>query len=500
MKAVLIVCFVALACAAIFLFFRPVAPHETWVKLLPGIGTYSSPRVEDINHDGVKDIILGAGKAEFQHSDSAMFALDGQTGKLIWANSAIDQIFGSAGLYDINGDGVKDVFLAGRSVEFKALDGKSGKTIWAFDSTFYPKKNERWFNFYNPQFIHDVDKDGLADILISNGGDIKVPPYNTNRAAGRLVIMSSANGKVLAEAGMPDNREIYMSVAINPDKKHPEMSKIIFGTGGETVGGNLYVGNIQMVLDGDLSKATKLAEGLKKGFIAPPAWVDINRDGQLDIICNSVDGRIMAFDGTSFSPIWSTTIPRTEAYTSMAVGKFNADPIPDFFITFAKGRWPNLTHTKQAMISGKNGKVEFLDSLGYYQTSSPVVADMDEDGMDEVLLSVDFDIVEGQKKVFRNAIFTLDFEDHQLKQLTDGQPGHNIASTPWVGDLNDDGYLDIIYCHGTNKNDSFSFDGLEVHRIETKISIEEPVKWGSYMGSNYDGVFEAKEWAGPSDQ
>jgi len=489
MKKAVVLLIIVAATALLWSFLRKRDPWESWSKTLPGIGTFSSPRLIDVNGDGVKDVILGAGKAEFQHSDSAMIALNGKTGELIWTNSASDQIFGSAAFYDINYDGIQDVFFAGRSVEFKALDGKTGKAIWHFDSTFYSKNGKRWFNFYNPQFIHDVDGDGLRDILNSNGGDIKVPPYNTNRAAGRLVILSSATGKVLAEASMPDNKEIYMSVAIDFNQASPRDSKIIFGTGGETVGGNLFVGTLQMVLDGDLSSAKKLSSDPKKGFIAPPAWVDINQDGVLDVVCNSVGGQVLCFNGKTFAPVWTVKFPRTEAYSSMAIGRFNSDSIPDFFISFAKGKWPNLTWTKQAMINGKDGEIQFLDSLGYYQTSSPIAADLNGDDIDEVLLSVDFEIMEGQKKVFNTGIFTINFTNKQIKLLVEGIPGHNLSSTPWIGDIDNDGYLEVIYCNGTNIHDSMSFDGLQVHRIQTSTPADESLKWGSYMGSNYDGIF-----------
>lgn len=477
--------------ALIWYSFSRKQQHIAWTKTLPGIGTFSSPRALDVNGDGVLDIIIGAGKAEFEHSDSAMIALDGKSGELIWKKDANDQIFGSAGLYDVNADGIKDIFFAGRSSEFQALDGKSGKMLWKFDSTASSPRKERWFNFYNPQFIHDLDGDGLGDILVSNGGDIKVPPFNQNRAPGKLVIVSSASGKVLAEAGMPDNKEIYMSVAVDFDSLHPAASRIIFGTGGETVPGNLFVGTIDMVIKGDLSGSTQIATGPKKGFIAPPAWVDVNQDGLLDIIANSVDGRILSFDGKTLDPLWQVTFPRTEAYTSMAVGQFTDDGIPDFFVSFAKGRWPYLNATKQAMISGKTGKVEFLDSLGYYQTSSPVVADLNNDGTDDVLLSVDSEMIEGREKVFVTNIFAIDFSENKVKILTEGTSGHNLSSTPWVGDLDGDGYLDIVYCNSTDPQNklSQSFDGMQVHCISTASSIRNQPKWGAYMGSNYDGVY-----------
>ena len=202
-------------------FIKPVFSQETWSEVLPTIGTFSSPRLSDLNKDGVKDIILGGGRLEFQKCDTAMFALDGRDGKLLWKASAIDQIFGSAALMDITNDGTEDVFLNGRSSELKAINGATGKVIWAFDTTYYSfNKTKRWFNFYNPQFIHDADNDGLKDILISNGGDIWIAPHNPNRAKGRLVVISSKTGKLIADADMPDDCEIYMSISIDFDEKN----------------------------------------------------------------------------------------------------------------------------------------------------------------------------------------------------------------------------------------------------------------------------------------
>ena len=290
----------------VFLIFQinyAKAQSKAWSKTLPNIGPFSSPRATDLNGDGIKDIVLGAGKAEFQRSDSAVIALDGRNGNLLWTNSARDQNFISAGLLDINKDGTDDVIVGGRSSELMALNGKNGKEIWRFDTLKYSKNHtKRWFNFYNPQIIDDQNKDNIEDILISNGGDIFVPPHNPNRAMGRLVVLSGKDGSVIADAPMPDGKEIYMSVAClkQPDGDY----EIVFGTGGETVGGNLYVGTLRAVLNGDLSKSIKLYSCENKGFISPPVWVDINLDKVPDIVVNGVEGSILAFDGKTYLPIW----------------------------------------------------------------------------------------------------------------------------------------------------------------------------------------------------
>lgn len=442
----------------------------------------------DLNGDGVKDIILGAGKEEFVFSDTAVFALDGRNGDLLWYNSASDQLFISPGLLDINQDGVKDVVVGGRSRELMALDGRNGQAFWRFDTLRYGEGGKkRWFNFYNPQFVDDQDCDGVPDILIANGGDIAVAPHNPNRAAGRLVVLSSRTGALLAEAMMPDNKEIYMSISA---LKTGDDYRIIFGTGGETVGGNLYVGTLKEVLRGDLSTAKKIATSPDKGFIAPPAWVDVNSDGQPDIVAAAVDGRLMAFDGKDLSPLWSTPLPGVEAYSSVAIGNFTDDATPDFFVSFARGVWPKLEWTRQYMLNGVNGAIEFSDSLGYYQTSSAVVVDVNGDGRDEALLSVNYQAYDSLNMVtFYNTLMVFEFSSKEAVELLEGLWGHNISSTPWLGDLDDDGFLDIVFCHSNNRFQTYVFDGMQVDCLKTKIPIAKPIKWGSYMGSNYDGIY-----------
>lgn len=461
--------------------------------MLPGLGTFSSPRVTDLNRDGVGDIILGAGRLEFQACDSAIVALDGRTGELLWRNSAIDQIFGSATFKDLTADGIDDVIIEGRSAELQALDGATGKVLWKFDvKANSDGGKKRWFNFYNPQFVPDQDGDGLDDLLVPNGGDVKVEPYDPKRPPGRLVVLSAKTGRVLAEAAMPDGKETYMSISVLKTAADSDY-RIVFGTGGETIGGNLFVGTLNQVLAGDLSAAVKLATSPDKGFIAPAAWVEINDDGVPDIVANSVDGRLLAFDGKTLRPLWGVTMPGTEAYSSIAIGKFTDDATPDFFVSYAQGTWPKLEWTKQFMVNGKTGRVEFSDSLGYYQTSTPVVADLNGDGRDEALLSVNYQVLDSLgRKSFFNGLMAVEFGANEVVKLIDGLPGHNIASTPWLGDLDHDGFLDIVFCHSNNRYQTYAFDGLQVNCLKTKISIAGPIRWGAYMGSRYDGVFGAE--------
>lgn len=461
--------------------------QKSWSVAYKGMGTFSSPRVTDLTGDGIGDVIFGAGREEFQACDSAVIAVDGQNGKMLWHVRAKDQIFGSPMLKDLNGDGIDDVIINGRSAEFMAINGKTGDVIWRFDKK---AAKQKWYGFYNAQFIKDQNKDGLEDILISNGGNVWAAPHETkDRPAGYLAVVSAKDGSVLAKAGSPDKCEIYMSVSALLTSDGNDY-RIIFGTGGETVGGHLYVTTLSAILKGDLSDAILLDTSPKNGYVAPALWIDINADGTSDIVANAVEGKLIAFDGKTYKPFWSVKVPDTEAYSSVAPGYFNADTVPDFFVSYAVGVWPNLEWSKQIMVNGATGATEFIDSLGFYQTSTPVVIDLDGDGRDEALLSVNIHIYDKlDRPILHNMLVSVDFKTKEVSQLTDTNIGGNISTTPWIGDLDNDGLLDIVYCHGTNLRKSYTFDGMQVHRIATEVPIKKKIVWGSYMGSYYDGVF-----------
>jgi len=58
------------------------------------------------------------------------------------------------------------------------------------------------------------------------------------------------------------------------------------------------------------------------------------------------------------------------------------------------------------------------------------------------------------------------------------------------GDLDDDGFLDFVYCHSIKPYASkYNFDGIKVHRLTTQIPVYKEPKWSSYQGSNYDGIY-----------
>ena len=196
---------------------------------------------------------------------------------------------GSATLYDINEDGTEDIIIGGRNHQIKALDGKSGALIWAYTYQYDkdPILKNAQFNFYNSILVSDQNQDNFPDLLTINGGNPAAQSAEEEeRQAGVLLLIDLKNGAILAADTMPDGKESYMS-PIGFQQPTSEEFIIVFGTGGETIGGNLYVTTLANLKQQKLKEATIIASEDLHGFIAPPVLADINEDGHLDIIAIS---------------------------------------------------------------------------------------------------------------------------------------------------------------------------------------------------------------------
>lgn len=468
-----------------------------WSRDLPVIGSQSSPRTADLNNDGILDIVMGAGKNEFQQSDMGVLAFDGKTGGLLWKQEAPDQVFGSATFCDITGDGVKDVFIGGRSPQLKALDGKTGTVLWTYKHEQYrdnPVMRYARFNFNNSVLVPDQNNDGINDLLTINGGNALAAPHSeVDRYPGVLMLLDSKTGNVIAADTMPDGKESYMTPLCFSQPGSKELY-ILFGTGGETIDGNLYLATVSQLLSKNLAAAKIIATEKGHGFIAPATVADITKDGHLDIIAISHGSKAVALDGKDHHTIWSKTFPGKECSNSFAVGYFTDDKIPDFFTFISKGEWPNSAGTVQVMLNGKDGSVAFTDSVGCAGFSTPVVYDLDDDGRDEVIVSInDYDCSLGytsqSPRKIKNTLMAIDFSRKETKTIDEAEGYKNIFSTPWIGDLDNDGFLDIINCQYYHYSDMLSFLGMRIKRIDTPVPIKKEVQWGAFLGSNGNGVF-----------
>jgi outer membrane protein assembly factor BamB len=476
----------------VILQFKP----NNWKIEFSDLGSSSSPQAADFNSDGIKDIIIGAGALEFSRTDKAVMAIDGSSGNILWKVSARNQVVGSPALMDITNDNIPEVFIGGRSALLFCIDGKSGKFIWEFipdHDTLDVFNDPAILNFYNPQFIPDINGDAIDEMLVAYGGFIKAGAHDPNRPAGYLMILDPVNGKILKKAAMPDGKETYMSPVIYDFDNNGEL-EIIYGSGGETLDGHLFKITLGDLLKENLSNSVALDSGQGKGFIAPPILTDVSGDQIPDIIVNSVNGRVLCFDGLNNNKIWEASLgDGFEVYTSPGPGNFTGDNVPDFFCSFGKGVWPNIKKSINVAIDGKTGDVVYRDTVGTFQYASPVVMDITQDGTDDVLFALNLAMGQGMEygeiPYLETRITVFDIKNHATLTFDKPRLGTNLGSTPLLTDLDGDDKLDVIYAYSTDATNSYSFKGMAIERIEIEASLKQ-VRWKSYMnGDKFKSLF-----------
>lgn len=455
-----------------------------WSAFTDSTVTYSSPRAVDLTGDGKLDIVIGAGK-EAAFTNFGVLAFDGNTGASLWTLPTRNEIFTSAQFQDVTGDNIPDVFVGGRNAQLYAINGSTGAVIWEF---FPPVLGDPTlqglYNFYTPQFIPDMSGDNIPDLLVANGGDHAAPVWQTNRPPGHLMIINAVNGAEISRVEVPDGAEIYCSPVVS-DLKGTGTLYVVFGTGGETLPGSMWVAELNDVYNEDLSNAVALVTHPTLGFVAPASIAKFSSANHYDIVVQGYDGTIYRFNGDTYAQVWSVSFPGTESSAAPVIGNFTGTLAPDVFGTLYKGVAPSYSDFYQVMIDGATGNLVYKDSLLNMHFASPAAFDSNGDGRDEVLIS-------GSNHVghFRHQMKLIDFQNNTSADYWNSEAGSNIGCTPYVGDLNNDDLIDIVFAFRKDSLNPMGWKGTFVKRLSTGIPI--PIKdiaWGSYMGTDYDGHY-----------
>ena len=459
--------------------------QSNWSTFIDSVSTLSSPRAVDLNLDGIKDIVVGAG-TDSTFSNYGVIAFDGFDGNVLWSLASPDEIFTSAIFNDINNDSIPDVFIGGRNAQFYAIDGSDGSIIWeAFpqNSGLNPS-DSGWYNFYSGQFINDQNGDNIKDVLVANGGDHTAAPWDP-RPTGHLMILDGLNGSVLAKAACADSGETYCSPVVI-DQGINNSPLVVYGTGGEHSGGNMFVTTLTDLMNNDISMSVSIASDTSTGFIAPPSIADLNLDNYKDIVVQSFGGVVSAINGLSLQPIWIKQISGCESSAAPVIGNFTGgDMSPDVFVLAYKGQTPSYFEYYQIMMDGINGEIKWLDSLGDMHFPSANAIDANGDGRDEVLVSFN-----NHSGYFNNELVLIDFQNDTLISVVSPTAGVNLASTPLIDDIDNNGLIDIIYSYKADSLNPSAWNGFYINSITTNISMPNAgIAWGAYMGTNHDGLY-----------
>lgn len=314
---------------------------------IPATSTEASVRLYDVNNDGVLDAILAmvmvpVTKNKSQNCDffgfspcgGAVIARDGRDGSLLWMRPTASEVFAvSCGVIDGNGDGFADCLISGRSSQLSLINARNGEVIW---DAYERLKPFLIWNVYSPIITHDLDEDGVQDVLVAHGGDMRAQPWEVCRRAGELRFFSGASGNAIGRpVTMPEHRETYMSpVLFKKPGRSEEESIVFFGTGGETINGSLWAIQMKDLIshaitpaldvgawqwgvrksEDFLSGAIRLVTGVGRGVAVPPIIVEMTGDDHPDVLVSVFDGTLLLLDGRTSEVVWRRDSPGWEFY------------------------------------------------------------------------------------------------------------------------------------------------------------------------------------------
>ncbi len=453
------------------------------------ISTFCSPQVADLNQDGILDIVIGGG-LEKDSTEQGILAIDGKNGQLLWEQFAAYEIYMTPLFQDITNDGVPDVFIGGRNAQLFAINGQNGSIIWTFEPQVNPNNPAlKWQNFYNAQWLPDQNLDGFKELLISNGGDASASSIQKNRREGSLMVVSGLDGTILARDTMPDGKETYHSPIVI-DFYNNGQPFVLFGSGGETVGGKYWKIPIDELFNNNLSNAESLLEDSCKGYIAVPSFADFTGDSIVDIVIPTLNEKLTLLDGVTNEPIWEVQIPQHENYMSPTIGQFIGDATPDVFTLFLKGNWPFYFGCKMLVIDGATGEAVWEGICEVRQFTSPNAIDWDNDGYDELLFLRNYNSSINSPVDFRSQFKLLDINDMDSLDLGEPHEGINIFSMPLIVDIDNNGKLDVIYTINSNTIGWYNPVGYKIFRAELDFTRSN-IAWAGYLGTYQNGQFNA---------
>lgn len=185
-----------------------------------------------MNQDGTLDVLAVNG---YSQCAVKIMAFDGINGSTVWEADVNFEAFGVKCELDVDSDGVKDCLATGRYSGFVALSGLNGSILWVADRNIsFPR-----YNFYFPLIVHDLDGDGVDDLINAHGGDSTYKDSEKHRSPSFLVVISGRTGQALTDHFfVPDGHESYMSPVLFSFADGTEV--VLFGTGGETLPGSLW--------------------------------------------------------------------------------------------------------------------------------------------------------------------------------------------------------------------------------------------------------------------
>ena len=342
-----------------------------------------SPALADLNGDGKLDIVVSMMPVSDAFAVSTVAAFTGDGTKL-WGRktcgtprTGLCDAFATPAVGDINGDGAPDVVIGTQDSFVYALRGDTGADLPGWPFYLY---DTTW----SSASIADLDGDGAPEVVIAS--DLDVSTCRDNPAVqpcqfGSIIRVMNNNGTERFRHNIPGEITISSPAVgdVNGDG-HPD---IVVGSGNYflNVGQSDIPARRVWAFDANLNVLAGWPVQLGGRTIASPALADVDGNGTSEIATMAEDGRVTVLNGDG------------------------------------SVRWSQCNRDDEKP----------CDRVDFGMNGSPVIADVDNDGKQEVIAAS-----ESTLRVFDAATGTVEWS--RLLWRPD-RPIFAIAATPAVASV-----------------------------------------------------------------
>jgi outer membrane protein assembly factor BamB len=400
-----------------------------WTFTAPD-GIFGSPAAADLDGDGYMEIVIPVEKREGAEADT-LFVLR-HDGPLLCSFESRCGIHISLSLADLDGNGVVDIVFGTNRGEVYALNGKDGSEIWSIDKGVS--------SFRSSPLIYDIDSDNNKEVIIGSDNSIL---YSIDGESGIVEWEYDSDGAItsspalvdFAVGGSPeilfgtDNGTVYV---LDMEGEFVDLvdleSPIIYSTPAD-MGNGFAIGT----KDGKMhiiSKGSKKSFNTGTSISGSPSYVDdyLVFGTSLEEIIHGVyakndENSIYCIDKKG-TLRWSVATGGWSVFSSPALADIDRDGVIEVVVGSREGRL--------YVLNLRTGRTEwtYFDGTGIY--ASPIIADVDNDDNAEIVLGYRFS----------NQVRLLDSPDKPDLVVTDvnssvdfPEQGENITITATVKNL-----------------------------------------------------------------
>lgn len=279
-----------------------------------------------------------------------------------WSHTG-DRFIATPLLVDVNGDGTRDLVLPTFDMELVALDGTTGFELWRF----YDAASE----ILHPAAALDMNKDGVQDVLfVTRGGSLHALDGKTGWGLWKREVFGKPVGPpVVADLNGDGEREVLCLTDTGVLSAHGSGGRLLF------------------------------AWETGQRYRAPASAGDVDGDGNMEIVLADEEGTLRVLDARTRREKWS--FQSGEGVSIGRVALADCDGRRGLEVVFS------TVSGAVFVLEGRSGVVLGAFNCGGYTFTSPLLADLNGDRINEILVSsyggevFALQLADAQKPLFR---------------------------------------------------------------------------------------------------